>query len=132
MFKRHPPYKRDLAPSDFHLFLRFKKFLPGQRQHFQKGREPEMSVTQWFQSQAADFYDTACKRWSHGMTNVSFPEVNVLKNSSTLAVSVPINFSIELRFVSVNGTRETYFVDAPRRLMGYGTPYQANVKIVFM
>ena len=46
------------------------------------------------------------------MTNVSVPEVNKLKNSSTLAVSVPINLSIKLSFVSVNGPRETYFVDA--------------------
>ena len=46
------------------------------------------------------------------MTNVSIPEVNMLKNSPTLAVSVPINLSIKLGFVSVNGPRETYFVDA--------------------
>ena len=36
----------------------------------------------------------------------------MLKNSSTLAVSVPINLSIKLGFVSDNGSRETYFVDA--------------------
>ena len=53
------------------------------------------------------------KSWSHGMTNVSNLEVNMLKNSSTLAVSVPINLSIKFDFVSVNGPRETYFVDAP-------------------
>ena len=28
MFNHHPPYSPDLAPSDFHLFLHFKKFLP--------------------------------------------------------------------------------------------------------
>ena len=50
----------------------------------------EISVTQWFQSQAADFYDTGFKSWSHGMTNVSIPEMNMLKNNSTLAVSDPI------------------------------------------
>ena len=65
-----------------------------------------MSVTQWFQSQAAYFYDTGYKSWSHDMTNVSIPDVNMLKNSSTLAVSVPINLSIKLGFVSVNGPRE--------------------------
>ena len=32
----------------------------------------------------------------------------MLKHSSTLAVSVPINLSIELGFVSVNDRRETY------------------------
>ena len=40
------------------------------------------SITQWFQSQAAQGY----KSWSHDMTNVSIPEVNMLKNSSTLAL----------------------------------------------
>ena len=51
------------------------------------------------------------KSWSHGMTNVSVPEVSMLKNSSTLAVSVPIDLSIKLGFVSINSPRETYFVD---------------------
>ena len=32
------------------------------------------------------------------MTNVSGPEMNMLKNSSTLAISVPINLSIKLGF----------------------------------
>ena len=41
------------------------------------------------------------KSWSHGMTNVSIPEVNMF-NSSTLAVSVTINLLIWLGFVSVN------------------------------
>ena len=60
-----------------------------------------MSVTQWFQSQAADF-NTGYKIWSHGMTSVSIPEVNMLENSSTLAVSVPINLFIKLDFDSVS------------------------------
>ena len=38
--------------------------------------------------------------------NISIPEVNMLKNSSTLAVSVPINVSIKLTSVPVNGTRK--------------------------
>ena len=67
-------------------------------------------MSQWFQPQAADFYDKGYKSSSHGMTNVSIPEVNMLKNSSTL-VSVPINISSKLDFVSVNDPRETYFVD---------------------
>ena len=48
------------------------------------------------------------------MTNVSISEVNMLVNRSTLAVSVTINVCIKLGFVSVNGHRETYFVDEPR------------------
>ena len=51
------------------------------------------------------------KRWSHGMTNVSIPGTNMLKNCSTLAVHVPINLSIKFGYVSINGPRETYFVD---------------------
>ena len=52
------------------------------------------------------------KSCPHGMTKVSYPEVNMLKSSSTLAVSLPINLAIKLGFVSVNGPGETYFVDA--------------------
>ena len=62
-----------------HLFLHLNKFLPSQRKHFQNDREVETNVTQWFQSQAADFYNTGYKSWSHNMTNVSIPEVNMLK-----------------------------------------------------
>ena len=70
-----------------------------------------MSVTQWLQYQAADFYDIGYKHWTHGMTKyVSVPEVNMLKNGRTLAVSVQINLSIKLGLFSVNGPRETYFV----------------------
>ena len=72
-----------------------------------------MIVTQWFQFQAADFCDTGIQSWPHSMTNVSVPGVNMLKNSSTLAVSVPINLSIKFGFVSVIDPRETYFVDMP-------------------
>ena len=54
------------------------------------------------------------KLWSQGLTNVSIPEMNVVKTCSTLAVSVPINLSIKMGFVSVNDPRETYFVDGLR------------------
>ena len=54
------------------------------------------------------------KSWSYCMTNVSIPEVENVENSSTLAVSVPINLFNKLGFVSVNGPRETYFVHATR------------------
>ena len=111
VFNHHSPYSPDLAPSDFHIFLHLKKYLSGRGSVFRMTREAEL-VSQWFQSQAAEFYDTGYKRMSHGTTNVSIPEVNTLKNISTLAVSVPINLSIKLSFVSVNGLGETYFVDA--------------------
>ena len=41
-----------------------------------------------------------------GITNASIPEVNMLKNCSILAVSAPINISVKLGFVSVNGFRK--------------------------
>ena len=67
------------------------------------------------------------KSWSHGMTNVSIPEVNMLKNSSTLTVSAPIHLSIKLAFISVNSSGETYFVDA---LRSWGeTPEKLNQEI---
>ena len=68
-----------------------KKFQSDQRQRFQNERDGVIIVTQWFQSQAADYSDTGYKSWSHGMTNVLIPEVKILKNSSTLAVSVALN-----------------------------------------
>jgi hypothetical protein len=48
------------------------------------------------------------------MTNVSIPVANMLKNSLTLAVSVAINISMKLYFVSVNGPREPYLLDESR------------------
>ena len=45
------------------------------------------------------------------------------KNSSTLAVFVPIDLSMKLDFFSVNGPRETYFLDALRILVMYVLRY---------
>ena len=60
------------------IFFAPQKFLPDQRQRFQNDREEEMSVTV-VPIQAEDFYDAGYKSWSHGMTNVSIPEVYMLK-----------------------------------------------------
>ena len=51
-----------------------------------KMTESRKWVSQWFQSQAAEIYDTGYKNWSRGMTDVSIPKVNMLKNISTLNV----------------------------------------------
>jgi hypothetical protein len=85
------------------------------------GAEATDTRTQWFQSQASDFYDTVYISWSHGMTNVSIPVANMLKKSRKLAVSVAINSSVQLCFVSVHGPRETYFVDEPRTRLSFYT-----------
>ena len=57
-------------------------------------------------------YDTGIQKLVPRCEKVSIPEVNVLKNSSMLAVSVLINGSVKLGYVFVNGTVETYFVYA--------------------
>jgi hypothetical protein len=44
----------------------------------------------------------------------------MLKNSSTLVVSVAINISMKLCFVSVNGSREPYLLDEPRTFRSGG------------
>ena len=74
--------------------------------------ERRIWLSQCFQSQAVDFYDTEYKSWSHCVKNFSIPEVDMLQNTSALAVSVPINISIKLCFDSVNGHGETCFLEA--------------------
>ncbi|KAJ4451520.1 hypothetical protein ANN_02984 [Periplaneta americana] len=57
----YPPYSPDLAPSDFHVFLHLKKFLSsGER--FGNDEELKTSVTRWFHSQAAEFYNRGIQK----------------------------------------------------------------------
>ncbi|GBL96194.1 hypothetical protein AVEN_118740-1 [Araneus ventricosus] len=51
----HPPYSPDLAPSDFHLFLKLKEFLGGKR--FGSDEESEKAVTTCLNELAAEEYD---------------------------------------------------------------------------
>ena len=74
----------------------------------------EMSVTEWFQSQAADFYDTEIQKLVPRYDTYLNSEGEYVENNPKLAVSVPINLSTTLGLVSVNGPRETYFVDRLR------------------
>jgi histone-lysine N-methyltransferase SETMAR len=55
-----PPYSPDLAPSDFHLFLRLKKFLSSQR--FNNDEDVKRAVQKWLSSQAATFYDEGIQK----------------------------------------------------------------------
>ena len=71
-------------------------------------------------------YRLAYSSGPHGMTSVSILEVNMLKNSSILAVSVPINLSIKF-FFSVNegsgsssGKALEYGLDDPGLIPGVG------------
>ncbi|GBO35272.1 Histone-lysine N-methyltransferase SETMAR [Araneus ventricosus] len=50
----HPPYSPDLAPSDFHLFLKLKEFLGVNR--FGSDEELENAVTTWLNELAAEEY----------------------------------------------------------------------------
>ena len=95
MFNHQPPYSSNLAPSDFLLFLHLKRFLSGQRQSLQNDRQAEMSVTQWFQSQAAEFYDTGIQKLVPRYDKCLNFGGEYVKNSSTLAVSVPVNIYIK-------------------------------------
>ena len=72
-------------------------------------------MSQWFNPRWQTL--TGYKSWPHSMTNVSILEVNMLKNSSILAASVPINLSIKFGFVSVNDHGETYFMDSLRTII---------------
>ena len=87
--------------------------LSDQSQRFHSDRETEMSVSQWFQSQAANFYEKGIQKFVQRYDMSQFRRW-MLKNSSTLAVFIPISLSIKMEFISVIGPREIYFVDALR------------------
>ncbi|GBM74511.1 Histone-lysine N-methyltransferase SETMAR [Araneus ventricosus] len=50
----HPPYNPDLAPNDFHLFLKLKELLGGKR--FGSDEELENAVITWLNELAAEEY----------------------------------------------------------------------------
>jgi len=56
----HPPYSPDLAPSDYHLFLRLKKFLGCKR--FDDDDDLTDAVQKWLTSQAAAFYEEGIQK----------------------------------------------------------------------
>ena len=51
----HPPYSPDLAPSDFHLFLKMKEHLAGKRHA--DDEDLQHAVVDWLNSQAAVWYE---------------------------------------------------------------------------
>ena len=93
----HPPYSPDLAPSDFHLFLRLKKFLSCQRQRFQnvRGGDECHTVVPIPGGRLRRHRDTKVgpKVWQMSQ----FRRWICLK-IATLSVSVPIHLSIILGF----------------------------------
>ncbi|GBN01767.1 hypothetical protein AVEN_224476-1 [Araneus ventricosus] len=59
-FFDHPLYSPDLAPSDYHLFLKLKEFLGGKR--FGSDEELENAVTTWLNELAAEEYDMGIRK----------------------------------------------------------------------
>ncbi|XP_026314672.1 histone-lysine N-methyltransferase SETMAR-like [Hyposmocoma kahamanoa] len=61
----HPPYSPDLAPSDFYLFPKLKKFLGGK--HFHTNEEVVAAVDAYFEELEEDFFKTGIEalpgRW---------------------------------------------------------------------
>jgi hypothetical protein len=56
----HPPYRPDLAPSDFHVFLHMKTFVGGRR--FYGDNEVKEDLNTWFASLVASFYDAGIQQ----------------------------------------------------------------------
>lgn len=52
----HPPYSPDLAPSDFYLFLTFKKFLVGK--HFSSNEDVIAVVKHYFADPPESYFKT--------------------------------------------------------------------------
>ncbi len=50
----HPPYSPDLAPSDFYLFPKMKKYLRGRR--YETDDELRASVENWLETRPSGFY----------------------------------------------------------------------------
>ncbi|KFM58739.1 Histone-lysine N-methyltransferase SETMAR, partial [Stegodyphus mimosarum] len=57
----YPPYGPDFAPRDFHVFSQLKKFR-STAENFAIDEDLKTSVTYWFHSQAAEFYDRGIQK----------------------------------------------------------------------
>jgi len=56
----HPPYSRDLAPSDYHLFPGLKKQLKGR--NFSSDAEVIPAADTWLDGQPSDFFLSGLKK----------------------------------------------------------------------
>jgi histone-lysine N-methyltransferase SETMAR len=56
----HPAYSPDLAPNDFHLFPKLKKFLGGRR--FKSDKVVKDAVKEWLNGLAAEVYDEGIQK----------------------------------------------------------------------
>jgi histone-lysine N-methyltransferase SETMAR len=53
-FLSHPPYRPDLAPSDFHFFRHLKRDL--KMTHFTSDDEVKQAVTSWIKQRTSEFF----------------------------------------------------------------------------
>jgi hypothetical protein len=68
----HPAHSSDLAPSDFHLFLRLKKHLAGQKFHEDeevKTKPPRGCVRRRRSSETSE-YKNSCQVKTNALTKV--------------------------------------------------------------
>jgi hypothetical protein len=56
----HPPFSRDLVPSDFHVFLHLKTFLGGRQ--FHDDNEVKEAVNTWLALQVTSFCDARMQK----------------------------------------------------------------------
>ncbi|KAJ4439546.1 hypothetical protein ANN_07670 [Periplaneta americana] len=96
----HPPYSPDFAPSDFHVFLHLKKFLSSS-ERFGNDEELKTSVTRWFHSQAAEFYDRGIQKLIPRYDKVKWenPISVTLRDQMTLFSNPPPGSGILLGFI---------------------------------
>jgi hypothetical protein len=73
----HPPYRPDLAPSDYHLFACLKNCLGTQ---LFNNNEFMQCVKTWLSSQMADFFDTGMQNLFTG-ASASIPAGTTLRSS---------------------------------------------------
>jgi hypothetical protein len=63
----HPPYRLDLAQSDYHLFAKMKGWLA--TQHFHNNKELMDGVNNWMHNLVTLFLTRDYKNWCHGTTS---------------------------------------------------------------
>ena len=110
----HPLYSPDLTSSDFYLFYTSRNSWPVSVSVFRTTKTRRWMSHSGSNPRCHTFttYDT---KFGPKVSQIcQFGRWVCWKNNSTLSVSVPINISVKLGFVTVNGPRETYFVDPLR------------------
>ena len=64
----HPPYSRDLAPSDFHFFPHLERDPKGT--HFTSDDEVRQAVTSWIKQRTPEFFINTMRKLVLGWENI--------------------------------------------------------------